>query len=261
MPPPLKINIYGNNVMEINEKVILLIDGDNANSFSESTYKTIYALAETYGTVYESHLFLNMKSATNPKILNIAKKYALHMHVLPIEDNAADIALTIKATEKLFTDDSYDVYIITTNDHDYMPLAIEIRQHNKKAVCFYTNKTNAKQLDAFTAKERINVTKVSADAEKTAVKAAIPKKTANVNDITRDYAASLKKQFKYNEQGVCYTANLGGRLSKAGIDYKQFEIPLKDVLATAFKKFPDTFKDCELIIEGTTGKIVKKKHK
>ena len=68
-----------------NKKVILLIDGDNANKFDETAFDAVFAAAKKYGHLAEAHIFVNGQSIKGDKknemLLEMVTKYALHLHV------------------------------------------------------------------------------------------------------------------------------------------------------------------------------------
>lgn len=131
-----------------NKKAILLIDGDNiAGGMGDSIYET----AKEYGRVSETHLFANFKSLDS-EWPPAAYRHAMVIHHLPViisKKNTTDIGLTIEAMSKLYTSPETEVYIIASNDTDFMPLAAEIRRQGKTAVCLYTAKDNVQQLSAY----------------------------------------------------------------------------------------------------------------
>ncbi len=232
-----------------NKKVILLIDGDNANKFGEGTFDAIISAAKKYGYLAEAHIFVNGQSIKGDKkndlLLEMVTKYALHLHVLPIKKNSTDISLAIRATEKLYTDGTFDTYIIVVaGDHDYMPLAIEIRQHNKKAVCFYTKDKDLTLLSAFCSHEKINVGEDAAEDDKK-LSAMVTEKPAS---LSLDYALKVKNCFKFNDSNICYVANLGAAMSKNGVYYKELGQPLKEILKELFAKFPKIFSKYKLVL-------------
>lgn len=240
-----------------NKKVILLIDGDNANKFGEETFGAIFTAAKKYGYLAEAHIFVNGQSIKGDKkndmLLEMVTKYALHLHVLPIKKNSTDISLAIRATEKLYTDGSFDTYIIVVaGDHDYMPLAIEIRQHNKKAVCFYTKDKDEALLSAFCSHEKIDADEAPAEKKGTATA------SSKAFSLSSDYAQKVKSCFKFNDKNICYVANLGAALSKNGISYKELGKPLKDILKELFTKYPQIFSKYSLDLTPKSEHITKK---
>ncbi len=248
-----------------NKKVILLIDGDNANKFDETAFDAVFAAAKKYGHLAEAHIFVNGQSIKGDKknemLLEMVTKYALHLHVLPIKKNSTDISLAIRATEKLYTDGSLDTYIIVVaGDHDYMPLAIEIRQHNKKAVCFYIKDKDSTLLSAFCSHEKINTGAVVSDDKKYSAKHANKSNNPPKYDIlSQEYAQKVKNCFKFNNNNICYVANLGGALSRNGISYKELGKPLKDILKELFLKYPQIFNKYTLDLTPKSEHIKKNK--
>ncbi len=249
-----------------NKKAILLIDGDNANKFSDATFSSIFTVAKKYGFVTEAHIFVNGQSIKGDKknemLLEMVTKYALRLHVLPIKKNSTDISLAIRATEKLYTDENIEVYIIVVaGDHDYMPLAIEIRQHNKQAICFYTKDKDATLLSAFCSHEKINANAITSEINKQrSLKSEIQTAHQNKNEtLTLEYAQKVKGCFKFNSNNICYIANLGGALSKNKISYKELGKPLKDILKELFSKYPKIFNKYSLNLTPKSEHIKKNK--
>lgn len=143
-------------------KAVLLIDGDN---ISGAMADAVYEAAKEYGKICEAHLFANFKGADTEWSL-AAYRHAMTIHHLPViiaRKNTTDIGLTIKAMEKLYTSDT-EVYIIASNDTDFMPLASAIRSHGKVAVCLYTCKDNTQQTPAYDIARLVEKGKASAEA-------------------------------------------------------------------------------------------------
>lgn len=244
----------------INKKVLLLIDGDNANKFSEGTFASLFAAAKKYGHIAEAHIFVNGQSVKGDKkndmLLEMVTKFALHLHVLPIKKNSTDISLSIRAAEKLFTDESFDVYIIVVaGDHDYMPLAIEIRQHGKKAVCFYTKDKDATLLSAFSCHERIAATDAPAAKAGIAVAATAIEKD-NINAIAKAVERKIEEIFATEKHKKIPLKTLGARLLRAEINYKQCGVGLGDLLRK--KEFSHLFGKYNLEGQGVYAYITKK---
>ncbi|MCD8307883.1 MAG: NYN domain-containing protein [Clostridia bacterium] len=144
------------------KNAILLIDGDN---ISGALADSIYEAAKEYGRIKEIHLFANFKGADAEWSL-AAYRHAMAIHHLPViiaKKNITDIGLTIIAMEKLFEAPDIDVYIIASNDSDYMPLASEIRGHGKTAVNLYTTKDNIQQLAAYDTSRYVEKNAVTQD--------------------------------------------------------------------------------------------------
>ena len=199
------------------KKSIIFIDGDNANKFDEGTFIAIFKAAEKYGYVAEAHIFANRQSAKSEKLYDMVTKYAIHFHLLPIKKNSTDISLTIRATEKLYTDDSFENYIIVVaGDHDYMPLATEIRQKGKKAVCFYIGEKDETLLSAFSSYEKVKTEQTDAKNSNEAKLNDRDKKSETACNILAKLEELLKKDERISFQ------NLGSSCTRAKINYKVY---------------------------------------
>lgn len=234
------------------KKVLLLIDGDNANNFNDGTFDAIFSAAKNYGLVAEAHVFVNKQTAKNDKLLDLATKYAIHIHLLTIKKNATDISLTIRATEKLYTDESFDTYIIVAGDHDYMPLAIEIRQRGKKAVCFYTNKTDPTQLSAFCESQKI--TPSAARAATSTASAATQNDKAERLETAKAVKKKIDLLLSKNEQ--VSLQRLGSFCTRGHVNYKAHFNTLGELLSN--KEFSELFGKYKIAGQGTTTYITKK---
>ncbi len=217
------------------KNAILLIDGDN---ISGSLADSIYEAAKDYGRIKETHLFANFKSADTEWSL-AAYRHAMVIHHLPViiaKKNTADIGLTIVAMEKLFQCPDIDVYIIASNDSDYMPLASEIRGKGKTAVNLYTAKDNVQQLTAYDTSKFVEKNVIS--QEDSAKDLAMSVKViidANCNKTGRVMLNKLSQEFKKKITSFDVKKS-----------YKKPCASLRVFLTTLKADYPDLFADYDI---------------
>lgn len=211
------------------KKAILLIDGDNV---SGSMADAVYDAAREYGKICEAHLFANFKGADTEWSL-AAYRHAMTIHHLPViisKKNTTDIGLTIKAMEKLFTSD-VEVYIIASNDTDFMPLASEIRSRGKIAVCLYTCKDNAQQLPAYDMSKLVEKGKASAEAA--------------AKELAATFADIIEKGVKKSGRVMLNKLSQDVKKRVSGFDvkksYKKSCSSLRVLLTTMKADYPELF--------------------
>ncbi len=221
-----------------NKKAILFIDGDN---IAANMADAITECAKKYGTVSETHLFANFKSADTEWSV-AAYKYAMHIHHLPVmvaKKNTTDIGLTIAVMRELYSSSPADVFIIASNDSDFMPVAMEIRSRGKTAVCLYTSKDNTQQLSAYNDFHLVEKQKQAGVDEhlKTAL---------SVKEILDGYLKN-KDKLKLNTFNTLLKKKLPGYDVKK--DYKKPCSGVKSFLRTVFLDYPDKFDRYEIKID------------
>ncbi len=214
------------------KNAILLIDGDN---ISGSLADSIYEAAKEYGKIKETHIFANFKGADTEWSL-AAYRHAMAIHHLPViiaKKNITDIGLTIVAMEKLFTAPDIEVYIIASNDSDYMPLASEIRSLGKTAVNLYTTKDNIQQLTAYDTSRFVEKTKVSQeDSARELATAVALIVEVNIKKTGRVMLNKLSQEFKKKISGFDVKKS-----------YKKPCTSLRVFLTTLKADYPDLFAD------------------
>lgn len=123
-------------VNKTTSRVAVLIDGDNIRG----GIKYILNKADELGEVIIKRVYCDFATDTNKKWKSISHEFALNMIQTPQYSgkNTNDIMLTIDAMKMLFNNLS-DVFCIVTNDKDFVPLIISLREHNKKVYTFGGN--------------------------------------------------------------------------------------------------------------------------
>lgn len=221
--------------MNENRKAVLFIDGDN---ISGSMADAVYDNAREFGKLCEAHLFANFKGADSEWSL-AAYRHALAIHHLPViiaKKNTTDIGLTIQAMETLYKRPDVDVYIIASNDTDFMPLAAAIRAHGKVAVCLYTSKDNMQQTTAYDTAKLVEKGKANTEA-------AAKELALTVGDI-------LEKGLKKNNRMMLnrLSQDIKKRISDFNVkkSYKKPCSSLRVFLSTLKADFPDIFAGYEI---------------
>ncbi len=221
--------------MKDNRNAILFIDGDN---ISGSLADYIYEAAKEFGQICEAHLFANFKGADSEWSL-AAYRHALTIHHLPViisKKNTTDIGLTIAVMQKLYTRPDAEVYIIASNDTDFMPLAAEIRAHGKVAVCLYTSKDNIQQTPAYDISKFVEKGKANAEA--------------GYKELAQTVAGIIEKNVKKSGKVMLNKLSQDIKKQVSGFDvkksYKKSCSSLRVFLAALKADYPDLYYDYEI---------------
>ncbi len=223
MPP-----FYEEKMNLTDKNAILLIDGDNV---AASMADTIVSEAKNYGKITETHLFANFKSADSEWSI-AAYRHAMRIHHLPVivaKKNTADIGLTIAAMRNLYSAAPCDVFIIASNDCDFMPVAMEVRNAGKTAVCMYTSRDNTQQLAAY---DFCKLVEKKSDGEEF-------QRAANAVKEILDGCLKSKEKINFNGLSPMIKKKLPSFDVKK--DYKKPCSGVKSFIKAVFADYPDKF--------------------
>jgi hypothetical protein len=200
-------------VNKTTSRVAVLIDGDNIRG----GIKYILNKADELGEVIIKRVYCDFATDTNKKWKSISHEFALNMIQTPQYSgkNTNDIMLTIDAMKMLFNNLS-DVFCIVTNDKDFVPLIISLREHNKKVYTFGGN--NASEELKKASNDFFEIESFDTSLE-------IPK------DLLEQIKQKCKEIYTQNDNKMISCASLNSEIKEI-FKYKDFN----------YKKFSDFIK-------------------
>lgn len=201
-------------------RVAVLIDGDNIRG----GIKYILNKADELGEVIIKRVYCDFATDTNKKWKSISHEFALNMIQTPQYSgkNTNDIMLTIDAMKMLFNNLS-DVFCIVTNDKDFVPLIISLREHNKKVYTFGGN--NASEELKKASNDFFEIESFDTSLE-------IPK------DLLEQIKQKCKEIYTQNDNKMISCASLNSQIKEI-FKYKDFN----------YKKFSDFIKQYSDLFE------------
>lgn len=132
---------------EINQKIALFIDADNAPA---GKFEDVLSEVAKYGVVTIRKAYGNWKSPTLKSWEALLHEYAIQpvqQYDLTKGKNASDIALVIDAMDVMYTK-SIDVMCFVTSDSDFTPLVTRVLAEGKVVLGFGERKTPAPFVNA-----------------------------------------------------------------------------------------------------------------
>nr|WP_177386908.1 NYN domain-containing protein [uncultured Campylobacter sp.] len=207
-------------VNKTTSRVAVLIDGDNIRG----GIKYILNKAGELGEVIIKRVYCDFATDTNKKWKSISHEFALNMIQTPEYSgkNTNDIMLTIDAMKMLFNNLS-DVFCIVTNDKDFVPLIISLREHNKKVYTFGGN--NASEELKKASNDFFEIESSDTPLE-------IPK------DLLEQIKQKCKEIYTQNDNKMISCASLNSQIKEI-FKYKDFN----------YKKFSDFIKQYSDLFE------------
>ena len=201
-------------------RVAVLIDGDNIRG----GIKYILNKEDELGEVIIKRVYCDFATDTNKKWKSISHEFALNMIQTPQYSgkNTNDIMLTIDAMKMLFNNLS-DVFCIVTNDKDFVPLIISLREHNKKVYTFGGN--NASEELKKASNDFFEIESFDTSLE-------IPK------DLLEQIKQKCKEIYTQNDNKMISCASLNSQIKEI-FKYKDFN----------YKKFSDFIKQYSDLFE------------
>lgn len=125
---------------EINQKIALFIDADNAPA---AKFEDVLSEVAKYGVVTIRKAYGNWKSPTLKKWEELLHEYAIQpvqQYDLTKGKNASDIALVIDAMDVMYTK-QIDVMCFVSSDSDFMPMVTRALAEGKVVLGFGERKT------------------------------------------------------------------------------------------------------------------------
>lgn len=125
---------------EINQKIALFIDADNAPA---GKFEDVLSEVAKYGVVTIRKAYGNWKSPTLKKWEALLHEYAIQpiqQYDLTKGKNASDIAMVIDAMDVMYTK-QIDVICLVSSDSDFTPLVTRILAEGKVVLGFGERKT------------------------------------------------------------------------------------------------------------------------
>ena len=239
--------------MEIkNQKIALLVDGDNAQSkimdlvLEEASKYGKVTIRRVYGDWTTQHMN-HWKSLLNEMAFNPIQKFSY-----TTGKNSTDSALIIDAMDILHAD-LVDAFCIVSSDSDYTGLAKRIREAGIFVMGIGEQKTPSafvKSCEIFTYVENLEP-KTEISEKKQAVKKQKEKTSVNAKLINKAYDMSI------NESNEAYISTLGINLRKLDPSFDVRTYGCK-TLTQFFSKLPG-FVVVDNLINGLNNPMIKKK--
>lgn len=207
-------------VNKTSSRVAVLIDGDNIRD----GIKYILNKADELGEVIIKRVYCDFATENNKNWKSISHEFALNMIQTPEYSgkNTNDIMLTIDAMKMLFNNLS-DVFCIVTNDKDFVPLIISLREHNKKVYTFGGN----------------NASEELKKASNGFFKIESPNKSLEIsNDLLEQLKKKCKEIYTQNDNKFIPCASLNSQIKEI-FKYNDF----------GYKKFSDFIKQYSNLFE------------
>ena len=120
------------------KRIAVLIDAENV-SYLHMEY--VMQKVANYGTACIKRVYANWSESTTAGWKDLILKYAMHpVQVFAYRNgkNAVDMWLTVDGMDLLHSD-AVDAIVIVSNDSDYTPLAMKIREAGKDIIVFGTS--------------------------------------------------------------------------------------------------------------------------
>jgi uncharacterized protein (TIGR00288 family) len=128
------------NMNEINQKIALFIDADNAPA---GKFEDVLSEVAKYGVVTIRKAYGNWKSPTLKKWEELLHEYAIQpiqQYDLTKGKNASDIAMVIDVMDVMYTK-QIDVICLVSSDSDFTPLVTRVLAEGKVVLGFGERKT------------------------------------------------------------------------------------------------------------------------
>lgn len=223
--------------MNQTKKIALFIDLDNYANKDDIAH-LISKLSEQ-GEVIIKRAFSSGDISGNKQLITSLGLKPIYEVGFGSAKNTSDIRMTIDIMNSFYNNDVIDTYCIASNDSDFTPLIVFLKENNRKVIGAGSNvNSNIQNLYSYFI-EPVEVVKVKVGKKKKKSASSVTKDTTkNIDEIKTIIDESIK------DDGKVELSSLGTKLKSFGYgdDYKEFGASnkklstlIKECLSKSFK--------------------------